>query len=185
RPQAAGGPRGARQPPGPAPGRAVGRGRATPRHPSPPAELENGTPISQQLLARLMCDAELVPVLVDGLGNPLDVGRTLRLHTAKQRVALAERDRGCTWPGCTAPVSWTEAHHLTPWQHGGGTSVHDGALLCGRHHRYVHAIGATGRVVNGRVVWDAGPPGQAGPEPPATSHLITHLLRQWLTPRGE
>ncbi|MGN6300057.1 MAG: HNH endonuclease signature motif containing protein, partial [Angustibacter sp.] len=81
----------------------------------PPAELENGTPISQHLLAKLMCAAEIIPVLVDGLGNPLDVGRTLRLHTTKQRIALAERDRGCTWMHCTAPASWCEAHHLTPW----------------------------------------------------------------------
>jgi hypothetical protein len=62
----------------------------------PPAELDDGTPVSRQLLARLLCTAEIVPVLVDGSGNPLDVGRTQRLHTPKQRLALAERDRGCT-----------------------------------------------------------------------------------------
>ncbi|MGN6300650.1 MAG: DUF222 domain-containing protein [Angustibacter sp.] len=150
---------------------------------TPPAELENGTPISSQLLAKFMCQAELIPVLVDGLGNPLDVGRTLRLHTTKQRIALAERDRGCTWEHCTAPASWCEAHHLTPWQAGGHTTVHDGALLCGRHHRHVHATGATGRAIDGRVVWDTGPPDERRPEPPPTPHLIAHLVRQWLTLR--
>ncbi|MGN6302406.1 MAG: DUF222 domain-containing protein, partial [Angustibacter sp.] len=59
----------------------------------PPAELEDGTPISRTTLARIACDADLVPILLDDLANPLDVGRTHRLHTPKQRTALAERDR--------------------------------------------------------------------------------------------
>ena len=168
-------------------GAAFGLTPLTPLTP-PPAELDDGTPISRQTLSRLACGAELVPVLVDDLGNPLDVGRTHRLHTAKQRIALAERDRGCTLPGCTAPVSWCEAHHLTAWEHGGHTTVDDGALLCPNHHHHVHATGATGRVIDGHVVWDL--TGQPPDHPahqlrPTGRHLLHHLLRQWLTPRRE
>ncbi|WP_200941934.1 HNH endonuclease signature motif containing protein, partial [Angustibacter sp. Root456] len=70
-----------------------------------------------------LCGAEIIPVLVDTCGNPLDVGRTLRDFTTRQRIALAERDRGCTWPGCTAPVAWTQAHHLIHWDHHGPTDL--------------------------------------------------------------
>ena len=60
-------------------------------------------------LARLIsCDAEVVPVTVDNDGNPLDVGRTRRLFTGPLRTALEVRDRGCAWPGCDRPVSWTQ-----------------------------------------------------------------------------
>ncbi len=114
------------------------------------------------------------------------MGRTHRLFTPKQHTALTERDRHCTWPGCTAPATWTDAHHLTPWHAGGRTDLTNAALLCGRHHRHVHATGTTGQVINGRVIWDTTsggrgtdrqtPPGQP---PPATPPAIEHLLRHW------
>ncbi len=93
----------------------------------------------------MLCGAEILPVLVDPCGHPLDVGRTQRDFTTRQRTALAERDRGCTWPGCTAPASWCDAHHLTPWDHGGPTDMNNAALLCAHHHRHTHTTGATGR----------------------------------------
>jgi hypothetical protein len=43
-------------------------------------------------------------------------------------------------PGCTAPASWCEAHHLQPWQHGGPTDLPNLALLlCSHHHHWLHA----------------------------------------------
>ncbi len=193
--RAAGGPEAARQPTSGEPWRAVGRGQPPTRHPSPP-ELSDGTPLSRQTLARLACTADLVPILIDELGNPLDVGRTHRLFTPKQHTALTERDRHCTWPGCTAPAAWTDAHHLTPWQHGGRTDLTNAALLCGRHHRHVHATGTTGRVIDGRVVWDTTPSSRHAGEPtagervghpsqpsPATPPVIDHLLRRWTSRR--
>ncbi|MGO4384175.1 HNH endonuclease signature motif containing protein, partial [Specibacter sp. RAF43] len=44
----------------------------------------------------------------------------------------------CTFPDCTAPAWWTEAHHLTPWQLGGETDINNAALLCSRHHHLLH-----------------------------------------------
>ncbi len=194
---AAGGPEAARQPTSGEPWRAVGRGQPPTRHPSPP-ELADGTPLSRQTLARLACTADLVPILIDELGNPLDVGRTHRLFTPKQHTALTERDRHCTWPGCTAPAAWTDAHHLTPWHAGGRTDLTNAALLCGRHHRHVHATGTTGRVIDGRVVWDTTPSSRHAGEPtagervghpsqpsPATPPVIDHLLRRWVLHRRQ
>ncbi len=156
---------------------------------SPPAELDDGTPISRQTLARMLCGAEVVPVLVDSGGHPLDVGRTLRDFTTRQRIALAERDRGCTWPGCTAPAAWCHAHHLLPWDHGGPSNMNNAALLCGHHHRHAHTTGATGSLTHGRVTWDTGHPDTGPPERPLPTHhahhLIHRLVRQWLTPRRQ
>ena len=114
----------------------------------------------------MLCGAEIVPVLVDPTGTPLDVGRTRRDFTPRQRTALAERDRGCTWPGCTAPVSWTDAHHLRSWYHGGPSDLDNAALLCGHHHRHAHTTSAVGRVTNGRVTWDTDRPGSDPPDRP-------------------
>jgi hypothetical protein len=62
-----------------------------------------------------------------------------RLATPGQRAALAARDRGCTWPDCTAPPALCEAHHVIWWSRGGPTTIDNLALLCSRHHTTVHA----------------------------------------------
>ena len=51
---------------------------------------------------------------------------------------MAARDGGCVFPECDRPTAWCEAHHLTPWSHGGRTDVADGCLLCSFHHHLVH-----------------------------------------------
>jgi hypothetical protein len=109
----------------------------------------------------LACTADLVPVLVDENHQPLDVGDTQYPFPPKIRTAIITRDRGCTYPGCGAPAPWCDVHHLTTFRHGGPTSIDNGALLCGRHHRYVHALHLTGHVTTtgGRshVHWDHRP----------------------------
>ena len=62
--------------------------------------------------------------LFDGAtGQALWLGRTKRIATADQRIAMHERDRGCTFPGCTAPAAWSQAHHVLHWVDGGATDV--------------------------------------------------------------
>ena len=73
----------------------------------------------------------------DGDGNLLDCGRLNRLFTGKTRLALELRDRGCAWPGCDRPVSWTQAHHIISWLDGGETKPSNGVLLCPYHHREI------------------------------------------------
>jgi len=57
------------------------------------------------------------------------------------RRALDARDRGCRWPGCERPASWSAAHHLVHWAQGGTTELGNLVLLCHRHHRMVHEGG--------------------------------------------
>ena len=68
----------------------------------------------------------------------IDVGRTQRLFTSRQRIALAAIWGGCAVETCDRPPSWTEAHHSVPWSHGGRTDIADGILLCRHHHMLLH-----------------------------------------------
>ena len=99
-------------------------------------------PTTTKVAERVACTAGIRYALLDDSGRALDLGRTQRLFTAKQREMLALRDGGCRYPRCERPPSWTEAHHITPWDQGGSTDVRDGILLCRYHHLHIHNTGA-------------------------------------------
>ena len=107
----------------------------------PVARLGFTGPVSPVTVALTLCTAAVTAVRVDSEGVPLDVGREHRLFTPGIRKALAVRDGGCAFPGCGRPVSWTDAHHCTPWAQGGDTSVGNGVLLCRMHHVKIHHTG--------------------------------------------
>ncbi|WP_256986488.1 MULTISPECIES: HNH endonuclease signature motif containing protein [unclassified Rhodococcus (in: high G+C Gram-positive bacteria)] len=93
-------------------------------------------PISRSLAELLTCDADLTPVIVDHHGVPLALGRTTRLASDDQRIALTIRDTCCVM--CGRPAQWCQAHHVTFWEHGGPTDLNNLALVCGECHRLVH-----------------------------------------------
>lgn len=99
--------------------------------------LAKGQRITAGDLRRLCCDADLMPVVLGGASEILDVGRMQRLVTPAIRRALSLRDGGCVFPNCTAPDSACEAHHLRPWWAGGATALHNLVLLCAHHHKLV------------------------------------------------
>jgi hypothetical protein len=122
-----------------------------------PGQVETGDPqgwlISPLTLQTLACDAEVLPVLLGDGGRPLDVGTTRYPFPPRIRRAIEVRDKHCTFPDCRAPASWCHTHHLTPFSRGGATSEANGTLLCGRHHRHIHARGWTGQLTDGHVHW--------------------------------
>ena len=85
--------------------------------------------------------AKLPPTLGGPPTQPLDVGRASRVVTPAQHRALAVRDGGCVFPGCSRPLTWCEAHHLIHWLDGGPTDLANLVLLCRAHHRAVHEGG--------------------------------------------
>ncbi|MET4077802.1 DUF222 domain-containing protein [Janibacter sp. UYMM211] len=87
---------------------------------------------------RMACAAGIIPAVLDGASQPLDLGRQRRLHTEAQRLALTTRYDQCAADGCDRPFAWCEIHHLDPWAQGGSTDLDDAAPLCGRHHRMLH-----------------------------------------------
>jgi Domain of unknown function (DUF222)/HNH endonuclease len=116
------------------------------------AELDWGIPISGRMVRRIALDAELTPMLVNGQGSPLHVGRKYRTAPPKLRKALAERDRRCTWPGCDRPPEWCQGDHSLPWVEGGETDIDAMRLLCTKHHRMKTAGYRPERLPDGRVI---------------------------------
>jgi hypothetical protein len=96
--------------------------------------------ISIPTVQRLRCAGSTRIVVTGDDGEPLYLGTKQRLFSRAQKRALAARDSGCAWPGCTAPVAWTEGHHIK-WVHrdGGTTDIDNGVLLCSFHHHLIHS----------------------------------------------
>jgi hypothetical protein len=94
--------------------------------------------ISAAEARRLACTASIVPVVLGGKGQVLDLGTGSRLFTKAQRKALRIRDRRCRAEHCTVPAGWCDAHHWQPWSTGGRTDVDNGVLLCNWHHHRAH-----------------------------------------------
>jgi len=106
---------------------------------APAADMEHSPlPISAKTVERLACDSSIARVLLDSESMVIDVGRSKRVVSEPARRALAARDGHCRWPGCERPASWSAAHHVVHWIHGGTTDLDNLILLCHRHHWMVH-----------------------------------------------
>jgi Domain of unknown function (DUF222)/HNH endonuclease len=102
------------------------------------AEMEFSLPVSSKTVERLACDSSIARVLIDSESTVIDVGRSKRVVSEPGRRALKARDGSCRWPGCDRPASWSAAHHVVHWIHGGTTDLDNLILLCHRHHWMVH-----------------------------------------------
>lgn len=105
------------------------------------ARTADGIPLSATTLRKLACDAGIHRVFTDGKSSILDYGRTTRTIPPAVYTALIVRDLGCRFPGCDRPASWTEGHHIEPWEHGGETNLTNLVLLCSKHHHRIHMKG--------------------------------------------
>ncbi|MEU3331447.1 HNH endonuclease signature motif containing protein [Glutamicibacter creatinolyticus] len=102
--------------------------------------------------SELRCSASIggiIPGILGGAGEVLDLGRRRRLFTIGQTRSVVARDRGCINPGCTMPAHRCEVNHCQPWVLGGKTSVDNGCLLCKSCHLAFHAGFLKIRMVNG------------------------------------
>ena len=88
---------------------------------------------------RLLCDAQIIPAVLGGRSEVLDVGRSSRTVPTAIRRAISLRDNGCIFPGCDRPPSWCDGHHVEWWQRDlGNTSYDNCVLLCAFHHTEIH-----------------------------------------------
>jgi hypothetical protein len=147
------------------------------------ASLDDGTRISAETFRRIACDCGVVAATGDGA--QLNIGRRARSIPPAIRRALALRDRGCRFPGCTH-TRFLHGHHIQHWLAGGETSVNNLALLCTFHHHLVHEGGWTvTRGLDGELTFTA-PDGCAlQAEPP--QHLaedVLESLHEWAADRG-
>jgi len=101
--------------------------------------LDDGTHISAGEVRRLACNANIIPVVLGGKSEVLDLGRKRRFFTGAQKRAMAMDHPTCRAEGCSVPAAWCDAHHFAkPWAKGGKTDVKDGKLLCPWHHTRSH-----------------------------------------------
>ncbi|MEU0314844.1 DUF222 domain-containing protein [Nocardioides sp. NPDC006273] len=98
----------------------------------------NGTTITAAEVRRMACNATIIPWVLGGDSEVLDMGRASRFFVPTQRKALRLQQKCCQAEGCDMLPEWCDAHHLDPWAAGGRTDLKDGVLLCPHHHRLAH-----------------------------------------------
>lgn len=100
-------------------------------------------PIPLSTVSMLQCTGDTIVSIFGAHGEILSHGKAHRVATRKQRRALAARDGGCVFPGCSHPPSRCQAHHVIPWVSKsfapGVTDVDNMALLCAFHHSVIHS----------------------------------------------
>ena len=96
-------------------------------------------PITASEARRLACKAQIIPAVLGGDSQPLDIGRADRFFKPWQRKAAELKQRTCRAAGCDVPATWCEAHHGgVAWALGGSTDLADLVLLCSFHHHRAH-----------------------------------------------
>ena len=84
----------------------------------------------------------------------LYLGRTKRIASADQRIALHAKERGCTAPGCDVPGYRTEVHHIEEWNDGGSTDIDKLTFACRPDHLLIQPAGwQTRKRKDGRTEW--------------------------------
>lgn len=92
-----------------------------------------GVPLPDAMVERLRAGARVEPVLVDGAGEAVAVGRCDIALSEKTRRVIRQRDGHCRWPGCDRRMG-LEVHHLWPRSWGGTDDLWNLATVCTVHH---------------------------------------------------
>ena len=160
------------------------------------ADTLDGHHLGPSATDRLLCEAAITAVLRDPFsGAVLNFGRNRRVVTPAQRAALAIRDGGCSFPGCTAPPEDCDAHHIVHWRDGGPTDIDNLALACwATHHPLAHEGGwHIVAVRHGRPRWlrpdrtpvDTAPGWDHDPAPPDHDAGTDRTAAPSTPPRGQ
>ena len=99
----------------------------------------DGTPITPNTARMLACDASIIPAVLGGPSEILDLGRSTRTWTRAQRKAAKIRADGhCEAPRCRADIERCDLHHQHYWEHGGPSDINNAIYLCAYHHWLEH-----------------------------------------------
>ncbi|WP_206492634.1 HNH endonuclease signature motif containing protein, partial [Rhodococcus sp. KRD162] len=96
-----------------------------------------GSRVSIRDAIRMASHAHHYLTIFDDDGRALYLGRSKRIASPDQRIVLIARDRGCSFPSCTRPATWCQAHHVTDWIDGGPTDIDSLTFGCDMHHALV------------------------------------------------
>jgi hypothetical protein len=94
----------------------------------------DGTLIPTKTVLQMATNADIIPAVLNASGAVLDLGRSRRIASHTQTLALTARDGGCSFPGCDRAAQCCERHHITEWVDGGETNLDNLTLLCRYHH---------------------------------------------------
>ena len=101
--------------------------------------------------------------LMSDKSTTMQIQTESRFATPKQMTILSSRDQGCTFPGCSTPPGWCDAHHIVPWADNGNTSINNLTLACSAHHHLIDKSDwHTVMLKDGRPAWV--PPATIDPE---------------------
>ena len=100
------------------------------------AETADGTQLTSEQLLRIADEAEIWPTIINHNNIPLALGRSQRLASTGQTMALITRDGGCSFPGCDHPPAWCDRHHILDWISGGRTDLDKSQLPYAYHMTY-------------------------------------------------
>ena len=117
-----------------------------------------GADLPVETIRRIACDANIIPLVLNGAGMPLDIGRSQRLASAAQRRALEATHDTCAFDGCAVAFHACQIYHIDFWERGGPTDLENMVPLCSRHHHAAHEGGWTLKLKPGTRQLDARPP---------------------------
>ncbi|UQZ28694.1 HNH endonuclease signature motif containing protein [Corynebacterium accolens] len=110
---------------------------------SPHGSDSNGDVVVQLTNGATMTGAELVRraftehgyvTLIHPVEGPVNLYRTSRFASAKQRLMAAAENPVCPWPECRYPADECQVHHLNAWKNGGETNPGNLTIACPYHN---------------------------------------------------
>lgn len=139
-------------------------------------QLSNGAKITgKELIERELAEEGLV-MLVDRVKGPVELHRTQRIASEKQRIMASGEQPTCAWGRCLCGADYCQIHHIQEWRHGGETNPENLTPLC-KYHNAINGLPGRGRIVreNGKIKWV--PAGPRDPREPAQPHRAPRSQR--------
>lgn len=139
-------------------------------------QLSNGAKITgKELIERELAEEGLV-MLVDRVKGPVELHRTQRVASEKQRIMACGEQPTCAWGRCLCGADHCQIHHIKEWRNGGETNPENLTPLC-KYHNAINGLPGRGRIVreNGKIKWV--PAGPREPREPAHPHRAPRAQR--------
>ncbi|WP_284819422.1 HNH endonuclease signature motif containing protein [Corynebacterium rhinophilum] len=97
-------------------------------------QLTNGATMTGADLVRRAFTEHGYVTLIHPVEGPVNLYRTSRFSSAKQRLMAAAENPVCPWPECRYPADECQVHHLNAWKNGGETNPRNLTIACPYHN---------------------------------------------------